>query len=71
MWLKASTSRRTQIKLDDLIAGSVYEFRIKAENPYGVSLPSCQSEPIRLPALRFDFINTYLIEQHVAIKLMF
>lgn len=50
MWLKASTSRQPQIRLNELIPGSVYIFRVKAENPYGVSEPSGQSEPIHLPA---------------------
>ncbi|KAI9552423.1 hypothetical protein GHT06_022789 [Daphnia sinensis] len=50
MWLKAATSRTPQIRLGDLIPGSTYLFRIKAENPYGVSEPSAQSDLIRLPA---------------------
>lgn len=52
MWLKAATTRQPQIRLGDMIPGSTYIFRVKAENPYGVSDPSPQSEPVRLPAKR-------------------
>ena len=53
MWLKAATSRQSRVRLGDLIPGSTYIFRIKAENPYGVSEPSAQSDPVRLPAKRY------------------
>ncbi len=53
MWLKASTARQPGIRLTELIPGSVYHFRVKAENPYGVSEPSPKSEPILLPPARY------------------
>ncbi|XP_055378732.1 titin homolog [Condylostylus longicornis] len=44
VWLKATTTRRLQTTLNDLIEGSEYKFRVKAENPYGVSEPSPESD---------------------------
>lgn len=52
MWLKAATSRQNYIRLDDLIPGSMYVFRVKAENPYGVSEPSKQTDTVILPSKR-------------------
>ncbi|XP_050422468.1 uncharacterized protein LOC126834526 isoform X2 [Adelges cooleyi] len=52
MWLKATTSRQLTTTLDDLLEGSEYRFRVKAENPYGISLPSDVSEPIFLPDIK-------------------
>uniref|UniRef100_A0A2S2Q9M5 Titin n=2 Tax=Sipha flava TaxID=143950 RepID=A0A2S2Q9M5_9HEMI len=52
MWLKASTSRQLTADLDDLLEGSEYRFRVKAENPYGISKPSDVSEPIFLPDIK-------------------
>lgn len=52
MWLKASTSRHLTADLDDLLEGSEYRFRVKAENPYGISVPSEVSEPIFLPDIK-------------------
>lgn len=52
MWLKATTSRQTIAVLNDLIEGSEYRFRVKAENPYGVSDPSEESDPIFIPDLK-------------------
>ncbi|XP_044732127.1 protein slender lobes [Chrysoperla carnea] len=49
VWLKAGTSRKLSTTLGDLIEGSEYRFRIKAENPYGMSDPSEESETIFIP----------------------
>ena len=46
VWLKASSSGTTGIHLTDLIIGSEYKFRIKAENAHGISDPSVESESI-------------------------
>lgn len=46
MWLKAASSRITWTQLSDLIVGSEYRFRVKAENAYGVSEPGPESEQI-------------------------
>lgn len=35
VWLKAATCRTLAVTLNDLIEGSEYRFRVKAENPYG------------------------------------
>ncbi|KAI4503993.1 hypothetical protein M0802_000464 [Mischocyttarus mexicanus] len=51
VWLKATTSRQTTATLTELLEGSEYRFRVKAENPYGVSEPSEESEIIFIPDL--------------------
>ncbi|NP_001108467.1 projectin-like protein [Bombyx mori] len=58
VWLKAITSRKTNVTLFDLIEGSEYKFRIKAESPYGMSAPSSESSPVRIPgrAIDMDFL---------------
>ena len=48
MWLKATSTRQNEAVLQDLIAGSTYIFRIKAENPYGASEAGSISDPIHL-----------------------
>lgn len=45
VWLKAKSCRQTTITLSELIEGSEYRFRVKAENPYGVSEP-CEASDI-------------------------
>ncbi|XP_063374176.1 titin [Cydia amplana] len=54
VWLKATTSRKTNVTLFDLIEGSEYRFRVKAESPYGMSLPSVESAPVRIPGRSVD-----------------
>ncbi|XP_041767681.1 titin [Anopheles merus] len=49
VWLKAATVRQLTATLSDLIEGSQYRFRVKAENPYGVSDPSEESEVLFVP----------------------
>lgn len=49
VWLKAATSRQLTTILGDLIEGSEYKFRIKAESPYGVSEPSDESDVVFIP----------------------
>uniref|UniRef100_A0A1B6DYW8 Fibronectin type-III domain-containing protein n=1 Tax=Clastoptera arizonana TaxID=38151 RepID=A0A1B6DYW8_9HEMI len=49
MWLKAATCRQLTTTLGELIEGSEYKFRVKAENPYGVSDPSEESDVIFIP----------------------
>ncbi|KAK3921135.1 Titin [Frankliniella fusca] len=49
MWLKAATCRQLNTTLGDLIEGSEYKFRVKAENPYGISDPGDESETIFIP----------------------
>lgn len=58
VWLKATTSRKTNVTLFDLIEGSEYRFRVKAESPYGMSAPSVESPPVRIPgrAVDMDFL---------------
>ena len=48
VWLKAKTLKSasaTQTNIEDLIPGSRYKFRIKADNDYGISEPSDESDP--------------------------
>ncbi|CAK1588532.1 unnamed protein product [Parnassius mnemosyne] len=54
VWLKATTSRKTSVTLFDLIEGSEYRFRVKAESPYGMSAPSPESPPVRIPGRAVD-----------------
>lgn len=49
MWLKAATCRQLTTVLSELIEGSEYKFRVKAENPYGVSDPGEESDIIFIP----------------------
>ncbi|XP_063987218.1 uncharacterized protein LOC135167691 [Diachasmimorpha longicaudata] len=49
VWLKANTSRRPETTLVDLIGDSEYKFRVKAENPYGVSDPSDETDIVFIP----------------------
>lgn len=49
VWLKAATCRSLAVTLNDLISGSEYKFRVKAENPYGVSEPSEESDILFIP----------------------
>ncbi|KAG0723045.1 Twitchin [Chionoecetes opilio] len=46
VWLKATSSRITWLQLTDLIVGSEYRFRIKAENAYGVSEAGGESQQV-------------------------
>lgn len=56
VWLKATTSRQTKATLSELIEGSEYKFRVKAENPYGVSEPSEESDVIFIPDLKRGYV---------------
>lgn len=49
VWLKAVTTRQLSATLSDLIEGSEYKFRVKAESPYGMSDPSDESEVMFVP----------------------
>lgn len=49
VWLKAATTRQCHTILGDLIEGSEYKFRVKAESPYGVSDPSEETDTIFIP----------------------
>ncbi|XP_030385471.1 titin homolog [Scaptodrosophila lebanonensis] len=49
VWLKAATTRSLSTTLHDLIEGSEYKFRVKAENPYGLSEPSIESDVLFIP----------------------
>ncbi|BET02589.1 Fibronectin type III domain [Nesidiocoris tenuis] len=57
MWLKAATCRQLQTTIGDLIEGSEYKFRVKAENPYGVSDPSVESHTVFIPDPKRGFLE--------------
>lgn len=59
VWLKATTSRQTTATLTELIEGSEYKFRVKAENPYGVSDPSVESDVIFIPDLKRGYSGPF------------
>ncbi|XP_071646937.1 uncharacterized protein [Temnothorax longispinosus] len=63
VWLKAITSRRTTATLTELIEGSEYKFRVKAENPYGVSDPSEESDVIFVPDVKRRIVTPSLNEK--------
>ncbi|KAG7197721.1 hypothetical protein KM043_013075 [Ampulex compressa] len=60
VWLKATTSRQTTATMAELIEGSEYKFRVKAENPYGVSDPSEESDVIFIPDLKRGLVTPVL-----------
>ncbi|XP_053688249.1 titin [Sabethes cyaneus] len=49
VWLKATTCRQLNTTLSGLFEGSQYRFRVKAENPYGLSDPSEESDTLFIP----------------------
>lgn len=49
VWLKAAATRKLTTTLSDLIEGSEYIFRVKAESPYGLSEPSEESSVLFVP----------------------
>lgn len=49
VWLKAAATRQLNTTLNDLIEGSEYRFRVKAESPYGLSEPSEESNVLFVP----------------------
>ncbi len=49
VWLKAVTTRQLNATLNELIEGSEYKFRVKAESPYGMSDPSEESDVLFIP----------------------
>lgn len=49
VWLKAAATRQLNTTLSDLIEGSEYIFRVKAESPYGLSEPSEESNVLFVP----------------------
>lgn len=57
MWLKAATCRQLSTVLSDLIEGSEYKFRIKAENPYGMSEPGEESDVVFIPDPKRGIFN--------------
>ncbi|CAD1476298.1 unnamed protein product, partial [Heterotrigona itama] len=63
VWLKATTSRQTKATLSELIEGSEYKFRVKAENPYGVSEPSEESDVIFIPDIKRGIMTPSLSEK--------
>jgi len=54
VWLKAKTTKDCQVTIEDLIPGSRYKFRIKAENVYGISEESEESDPFDVGQVSSD-----------------
>lgn len=57
VWLKASATRQLSTTLNDLIEGSEYKFRVKAESPYGLSEPSEESNILFVPDPRRGIVK--------------
>lgn len=57
VWLKAASTRKLTATLNDLIEGSEYKFRVKAESPYGMSEPSEESRILFIPDHRRGIIS--------------
>lgn len=57
VWLKASSTRQLTATLNDLIEGSEYKFRVKAESPYGMSEPSDESRTLFIPDRKRGIIS--------------
>lgn len=57
VWLKAVATRQLTATLNDLIEGSEYKFRVKAESPYGLSDPSVESTVLFIPDARRGIIK--------------
>lgn len=57
VWLKASATRQLTATLNDLIEGSEYKFRVKAESPYGLSEPSEESKILFVPDHRRGIVS--------------
>ncbi|KAK6627492.1 hypothetical protein RUM44_009970 [Polyplax serrata] len=62
MWLKARNSRQLSTSLENLIEGSQYKFRVRAENPYGISEPSEESEFIFVPDARRGLLTPPVVK---------
>lgn len=62
VWLKASSTRQLTATLNDLIEGSEYKFRVKAESPYGMSDPSEESRILFIPDRKRGIITA--TDQH-------
>lgn len=71
VWLKATTSRQTKATLSELIEGSEYKFRVKAENPYGVSEPSEESDVIFIPDLKRGCVHFLIVAEKIQEKLIY
>lgn len=57
VWLKAAATRQLNTTLNDLIEGSEYRFRVKAESPYGLSEPSDESNVLFVPDHRRGIVK--------------
>uniref|UniRef100_A0A182WJ22 Titin n=1 Tax=Anopheles minimus TaxID=112268 RepID=A0A182WJ22_9DIPT len=66
VWLKAATCRQLTATLSDLIEGSQYRFRVKAENPYGLSDPSEESDVLFVPDPRRGITDASKMQQKPA-----
>uniref|UniRef100_A0A336LJ01 CSON003674 protein n=1 Tax=Culicoides sonorensis TaxID=179676 RepID=A0A336LJ01_CULSO len=57
VWLKATSCRGLTTTLHDLFEGSEYKFRVKAENPYGVSDPGEESYLLFIPDVKRGILH--------------
>lgn len=68
VWLKAATTRQLTATLNDLIEGSEYKFRVKAESPYGMSDPSEESDVLFIPDPKRGINKPIVPDEEVSIS---
>ncbi|KAG4071785.1 hypothetical protein HA402_011939 [Bradysia odoriphaga] len=68
VWLKAVTTRQLNATLNDLIEGSEYKFRVKAESPYGMSDPSEESDVLFIPDPKRGITKPVVSAEEVSIS---
>lgn len=68
VWLKAATTRQLAATLNDLIEGSEYKFRVKAESPYGMSEPSEESDVLFIPDPKRGITKPIVPDEEVSIS---
>lgn len=52
VWQQSVSTSDVCVKIEDLIPGGHYQFRVSASNPWGVSPPSEPSNMVTLPSGR-------------------
>ncbi|KJH43328.1 kinase domain protein [Dictyocaulus viviparus] len=67
-WKKADITKKTSLKLFNLVPGETFIFRVRAENTFAKSEPSEESEPLLVEELS-QFVDKKQIEEKPDLKL--